>query len=302
MRAIEEYLRPDVIQEVKRLDLKARFIVEGFIAGLHDSPYHGFSSEFSDHRKYNPGDDPRYIDWRVYARTDRLYIKRFEAETNLDCNILLDVSESMAYSYGGVMTKLEYAICMAAAVGYLMINQQDNVGLITFDEELTNVVPPHSKRSHLANLLGVLDSALRHRPSRLQNCLHRAAEMLRKRGLVILFSDLIPAEGEEQEQVIEGLKHMCYAGHDVICFHVLDHAELTFPFRGPARFTDVESLQSTRTDADAVAAAYREEVEQFVERYRDACGEERIDYVQVDTSESFDGVLLSFLSARQAKF
>ncbi len=303
MRAVEEYLRPDVIQQVERLDLKARFIVEGFISGLHDSPYRGFSSEFSDHRKYTPGDEPKFIDWKVFARTDRLFIKRFEAETNLDCNILLDVSESMAYSYGGVITKLEYGIYMAAALGYLLINQQqDNVGLVTFDEDITHLVPARSKRSHLADILGVLTSSMRHRPSRLSHCLHRAAEQLCKRGLVILFSDLIPAEEEQQEGIINGLQHLRFRGHDLICFQLLDHAELTFPFQGPARFEDVESDQTAKADADAVAQAYREEVHEFTERYRQACLDAQIDYALVDTSDSFDQVLLSFLKARQARF
>ncbi len=302
MRNVEEYLRPDVIQEVARLDLKAKFIVEGFISGLHDSPYHGFSSEFSEHRKYAAGDEPRLIDWKVFARTDKYYIKRFEAETNLDCHILLDASESMAYSHGGVITKLEYGIYMAAALGYIMTRQQDNVGLVTFDDEVTNVVPARSKRSHLVAILGVLAGALRHRPSRLADCLHRAAELLRKRGVVILFSDLIPAEGEDQDQVLDGLRHVRYRGHDLICFQLLDHAELTFPFEGPAQFVDVESLQAIRADPEAVADAYRQEVRQFVERYRDACRSDRIDFVAVDTSDSFDHVLLSFLRARQRKF
>jgi uncharacterized protein (DUF58 family) len=302
MRPLEEYLKPEVIRQVARLDLKARFIVEGFISGLHDSPYYGFSSEFSEHRKYTIGDEVKHIDWNVFARTDKLYIKRFEAETNLDCHILLDASESMAYSHGRALSKLEYAIYMAAALGYLMINQQDNLGLITFDEELTRVVPARSKRSHLVAVLGVLAGSMRHRPSRLSACLHRAADMLRKRGLVILFSDLIPAEGEDQEAVLDGLRHIKYRGHDVICFQVLDHAELTFPFSGPAQFIDVESHQPLRADADAVADSYRREMAAFIERYRSACLDEAMDFVQVDTAESFDTVLLSYLRTRQTKF
>jgi uncharacterized protein (DUF58 family) len=302
MRAIEEYLRPDVIQQVARLDLKAKFIVEGFISGLHDSPYYGFSSEFSEHRKYSIGDEPKYIDWKVFARTDKFYVKRFEAETNLNCHIVLDASESMAYSYGGVITKIEYGIYMAAALGYMMINQQDNVGLVTFDEELTRVVPPKSKRSHLVALLGVLARSQRHRPSRLAHCLHRAAEVLRARGLVIVFSDLIPSEGETQEDVVEGLRHLRYRGHDVICFQLLDHAEVTFPFEGPTQFVDVESLKALRADPEAVAPVYRDEVRRFIERYRDACRSDNMDFLAVDTVDSFDRVLLSFLRARQTRF
>ncbi len=302
MRAVEEYLRPEIIQQVARLDLKARFIVEGFVAGLHDSPYYGFSSEFSDHRKYTPGDDPRSIDWRVFARTDRFYVKRFEAETNLDCNILLDASESMAFASGGSVSKMDYGICVAAALGYMMVHQQDNVGLVTFDSDLTNVVPPRSKRSHLAAILGVLASSLRHQPSRIGHCLHRAAGVLRRRGLVILFSDLVPGEGETADDVLQGLGHLRYREHDLVCFHVLDHAERTFPFRGPVRFVDVESHAAARTDAESVASAYRDEIRALVARYRSFCLDERIDFVDVDTTDSFDRVLLSFLRARQARF
>ncbi|MHC4481065.1 MAG: DUF58 domain-containing protein [Planctomycetota bacterium] len=229
-------------------------------------------------------------------------VKRFEAETNLDCHVLLDASESMAYSCGGVITKLEYAIYMAAALGHMMIHQQDNVGLLTFDEDVTNVVPARSKRSHLVSLLGVLAGALRHRPSRIARCLHRAADILRKRGVVILFSDLIPPEAEDQEEVIDGLRHIRYRGHDVICFQLLDHAEVTFPFEGPAQFIDVESLRALRADPEAVAVTYREELRRFIERYRSACRDEEVDFVQVDTADSFDRVLMSFLRTRQRKF
>jgi uncharacterized protein (DUF58 family) len=184
----------------------------------------------------------------------------------------------------------------------MMINQQDNVGLVTFDEELTRVVPPKSKRSHLVALLGVLARSQRHRPSRLAHCLHRAAEVLRARGLVIVFSDLIPSEGETQEDVVEGLRHLRYRGHDVICFQLLDHAEVTFPFEGPTQFVDVESLKALRADPEAVAPVYRDEVRRFIERYRDACRSDNMDFLAVDTVDSFDRVLLSFLRARQTRF
>jgi hypothetical protein len=288
MPTIEEYLRPDVIREVRRLDLRARFIVEGFIAGLHDSPYYGFSSEFSEHSKYNAGDDPKYMDWKVFARTDRYYIKRFEAETNQNCHLLLDVSESMAYGYGDAVSKLEYAICTAAALGYMMTHQQDNVGLITFDEDLTNVVPARCKRSHLVRILSVLDGALRHRPSRLAFCLHKAADLMRRRGLVVLISDLIPTDDESTDDVIGGLKHIRYRGHDLIVFHLLDHAEVTFPFRGPTHFVDTETERTVVADPEAIASAHRSEVGQFIRTYRDACLNEKVDFVQVDTSNSFD--------------
>jgi len=302
MPSVEEYLRPEVIQQVARLDLKARFIVEGFLAGLHDSPYHGFSTEFSEHRKYTVGDDLKHLDWGVFARTDRFYVKKFQAETNLNCYLLVDVSESMAFSHGGVITKLEYATCTAAALGYLMISQQDAVGLATFDSDLVAYVPPKSKRSHLAGLLGALARGQRHRPSRLGACLHKAAELFPRRGLVILFSDLIPSPEESEEDVMQALRHLSFRGHDLICFQVLDHAELFLPYEGPTRFVDSETERQLTVLPEAVREHYRREVREAVEHYRAWCTEARIDFVLVDTSVSFDRVLVAYLTNRKSHF
>jgi len=316
MPKIEEYLRPDVIQKVARLDLKARFIVEGFLSGLHESPYHGFSSEFSEHRRYSVGDDLKELDWNVYAHTDRFYIKKFEAETNLNTYLLVDVSPSMAYSYGRAVTKLQYATYLAAALGYLMLRQQDAVGLATFDTDVLGYIPPGSRRTHLAGLLGLLASsagagkrgASAQAPARgpkdgsLARALHRGAELLRRRGLVILLSDLIPPPDEPPGRVVEALRHLTYRGHDVICFQVLDHAELTLPHRGPTRFVDPETGRSVKAYPDAVRREYIRQVNAFIEGYRLACGEARIDHVLVDTSVSFDRVLVSYLVARKGHF
>jgi len=300
--AIEEYLRPEVIEQVARLDLKARFIVEGFISGLHGSPYSGFSGEFSEHRKYNPGDELKNIDWNVFGRTDRFYVKCFDAETNLYCYLLVDISESMAYRYFGEITKLDYSTYLAAALGYLMIHQQDGVGLVTFDDEIATYLPARSKRSHLMNLLGQLSTGGRHRRSCLSRCLHKAAELLRKRGVVIIFSDFLPYEDETQQEVIEAFHHLRYRGHDVICFQVLDRAEVEFPFGGPARIMDVESRRQVKVDPQAVRKDYLREFHAFIDRYRDECLRARIDFVQVDTSTSFDRALLSYLDARKGHF
>jgi len=303
MPDVKEYLRPEVIQQVARLELKARFIVEGFLAGLHDSPYHGFSTEFSEHRKYTIGDDLKDIDWNVYARTDRFYVKKFQAETNLNTYLLVDTSESMAFSWRpGAMSKLDYAICIAAALGYLMLSQQDAVGLATFDETVVSFVPPRSRRAHLAGIIRALSVALRHRPSLLAPSLHRAAEMLRRRGLAIVLSDLIPGASETLADVLAALEHLRYRGHDVICFHVLDHAELTLPYEGPTRFVDTESGQEVRVHPAAVREDYRREIRSFIEFFRTGCAKARIDYVQVDTSLSFDSVLIPYLAARKSHF
>jgi len=302
MPKAEEYLRPDIIQQVARLELKAKFIVEGFLAGLHDSPYQGFSTEFSEHRKYTVGDDLKNMDWNVFGRTDRFYVKKFEAETNLNCYLLVDVSESMSYSWGGVITKLQYGCCIAAALGYLMIGQQDAVGLATFDEDLVSYVPPKSKRTHLAGLIGALSGAERHRPSRIGRSLHRAAELFPRRGLAILFSDLIPSPDESAQDVMEALEHLTYRGHDVICFHLLDHAELSLPFEGPTRFTDTETQVQVTVQPEAIREEYHQQIARFIGYYRDRCAEARIDFVQVDTSVSFDRVLVAYLVNRRSHF
>jgi len=299
---LEKYLKPDVIQKVQRLDLKARFIVEGFIAGLHESPFFGFSSEFSEHHKYNIGDDTRRIDWNVYGRTDKLYIKRFQAETSLRCYLVVDTSRSMAFSYGGVITKLEYATYMSAALGYIMIHQQDAVGLITFDDSIRNYLPAHSKRLQLVKLLAELARKPRGRKTNLAACLNQAAGMCRDKGLVIILSDLLPYGREVQEDIVRAIQHFRYKGHDVVMFHILDHAELLFPFDGPTRFIDVESNADVKVNSSAVRAEYLDNIKGFIEQYRQSCLRSRIDYILVDTHDSFDKVLVSYLLARKGRF
>ena len=218
----EKYLRPDVIRQIGRLDLRAKFIVEGFLAGLHASPFHGFSVEFSEHRKYVPGDDLKDLDWNIYAKTDRYYVKKFEAETNLTGYLAMDLSASMAYTYRQDLTKFEYAICLAAALGYLMIHQQDPVGLITFDTRVQACLPPHSRRTQLGTILGVLANLKPSGRTDVATCLHQVAAMIRNKGLVILFSDLLT----EPAPVLEGLHHLRHRGNEVILFHILDEAEV----------------------------------------------------------------------------
>ncbi len=294
---IEQYLRPDVIQQVVRLDLKARFIVEGFLSGLHASPYHGFSVEFSEHRKYVPGDDIRQIDWGVYGKTDRFYIKKYQAETNLDAYLLVDCSGSMAYATGGRMSKMDYAISLAAALGYMMVHQQDSVGLVTFDEKVRGFLPPKSKRSHLMNILSIL---ARTRPSAKTNlaaALHDVAGRIKKRGLIILLSDLLAG----QEEVIKALHHLKYRGHDMIIFQVLDHSELTFEFDGQVRFEEPETGETIEVDPQAIRASYLKEIQAFIDEYKRQCQSVRADFITVDNAMTFDKALLEFLAQRQGK-
>lgn len=302
MASYEKYLLPEVLQKVKRLDLKARFLVEGFLAGLHESPYRGFSVEFSDHRKYVPGDEIRRLDWKVYGRTDRFYVKRFDAETTMECHLLLDQSASMGLRSRALparfMTKFEYAVSIAAALGYLMIRQQDAVGMATFDNRIRRYARPRSKRSHLGDILAILADCKPAGYTDVAESLHQAAAMIRKRGLVIVLSDLM----EEGTDLDKALSHLRYRGHDVILFHILDSAEANFPFRGAMEFTDPETGARIRVDADAVRGEYLAAVAAFVAQMRKRCRDLRIDYVQLDTSVSFDAALVSYLSNRKRNF
>ncbi len=298
MRSAEEYLKPEVIRTVSRLDLRARFIVEGFLSGLHASPYHGFSVEFSEHRRYSQGDDPNDIDWLVYAKTDRYYVKKYQAETNITGYLTVDLSESMGYTYRQNLTKLDYAICLAAALGYLMIRQQDPVGLVTFDDRIRQSLPARSRRTQLANILAVLARSSPGGPTEIAMNLRRIAAMIRHRSLLMLFSDLLAEPGP----VIESLRLLKHAGHDVILFHVLDEAEVSFPFAGMVDLKDPETGETLVVDADGIRADYLETLAEMRDRYRHECLKMGVDYIALDTSMPFDRALVEYLSQRKARF
>lgn len=295
---VEKYLKPEVIQTVARLDLRARFIVEGFMSGLHASPFHGFSVEFSEHRRYSQGDDPKDIDWLVYAKTDRYYIKKYEAETNITGYLLLDLSESMGYTYRQKLTKFEYAICVAAALAYLMIQQQDPVGAVTFDEVIRETVPARSKRTQLGNILALLTRAKPSGATDIGTNLQRVAAMVRQRSMMMLFSDLLTDVGP----VMDGVRRLRHAGHDVILFHVLDEVEVGFPFKGMVDLKDPESGQTMLVDAEGLRSDYRDAVKEFRDQYRRDCLSIGADYVPLDTSMQFDRALLEYLSRREARY
>ena len=227
----EKYLNPAVIRQVARLDLRAKFIVEGFISGLHASPFQGFSVEFSEHRKYTAGDNISDVDWNVYAKTDRFYIKKFQAETNLTGYLVMDLSGSMGYTYRQELTKFEYSISLAAALCYLMIHQQDPVGLIAFDQKVRQSLAPGSKRSQLGNVLSLLAKLKPAGETNIEASLHQVAGMMRHRSLVMIFSDLLA----DPEPILRALHRLRFSGHDVIVFHVLDEAEALVPVRGHAQ-------------------------------------------------------------------
>lgn len=315
MGSAQKYLQPKVVNQLKNIELKAKYIVEGFISGLHESPYYGFSSEFSEYRRYNKGDDISHIDWKVYARTDKYYIKKFQAETNMEATLLMDMSESMAYKYNEKnMSKLEYASCLAASIGYMMIGQQDPVGMITFNEAIQRYVPPKGKRSHLFTLFGEMERRAPFGQTDIPKSLHIAAEAIKHRGLVIIFSDLLQmpkgnagnGDGADSDvskiadikEVLQALHHVKFKGHDIILFHVLDEAEVKFPFEKVGRFIDPETDERLELDPRSVKKRYLELISDFQNKYKADCATANIDYVPLDTSTPFYIPLITYLRHR----
>lgn len=298
MSSVAKYLKPEVARQIKRLDLRAEFIVKGFLQGLHASPFQGFSVEFSEHRKYVPGDDPLDIDWLVYAKTDKYYVKKFEAETNITGFLAIDASRSMGYTHRGEMTKFDYAVCLAAALCYLMIRQQDPVGLWVFDEVVRRTLAPQSRKSQLGNVLSVLAKLTPTGKTDIVGGLNRMSGVLHRASLIMIFSDLLA----EEEPIIKALYRLKHRGHDVIVFHIMDEAEVRFPFTGMVELEDPETLDRLEVDATGVQAEYLRELEQFRERYRRECLRAGIDYVPLDTSMPFDKALTEYLLRRRARF
>lgn len=294
---VEKYLKPEVINQIKRLDLRAQFVVKGFLQGLHASPFQGFSVEFSEHRRYTLGDDPKDIDWLVYAKTDRYFVKKFEAETNITGYLVMDLSRSMDYTYRQELTKFDYAICLAAALCYLMIHQQDPVGLITFDQRVRDSLPPRSKRTQLGNVLSHLARLQPTGATDIAHSLWQIVAMLRHRSLVMIFSDLLA----DWEPVVRSLRMLRHRGHDVILFHILDEAEVYFPFDGVIEFEEPETHERVQVDASNYRQTYRTEVADFRDAYRRECVQIGVDYVELDTSMPFDKALLEYLDSRRAR-
>ena len=282
-----------LMARVGSLELIARTVVEGFLVGLHRSPFKGFSAEFSEYRQYLPGDDPARIDWKVVARSDRYYIKRFEEDTNLDCHLLLDVSASMGYASRAV-TKLQYGALLAAALAYLMHRQRDAVGLSIFDDRVIKSFPVSTRRGHLRTLLAALSNTRLGVRSDVSKPLDQLAARLRRRGLVVLLSDLL----DEPNGIIQGLKHLRFQGSDVLVLHILDPAELTFPFERPTRFEDMETNAQVVSVPGLIRQHYLREIGALQERYRRELRLASVDYYLVDTSRPLDEALPSYLSTR----
>ncbi len=290
------YLDPEIISRLSRLDLVARLVVEGFITGLHRSPYHGFSVEFSEHRPYMPGDSLRDLDWKAFAKSDRLYIKQYEEETNLKSYLLLDISGSMDFQGGGPWSKFRYASSLTAALAYLMLKQRDAVGLMLFHEEITSYVPPRSMQSHLQVLLKEIDRVQPTADTRIGPAFHDLAERISRRGLVVVLSDLL----DDPTAVVQGLRHFRHRGHEVIVFHILDPRERDLDFRRETRFYDLEDPdQLLTTQPWHIQREYRQLMDDLVRTYRLQCAEARIDYVLLDTTTPFDVALSNYLAQRK---
>ena len=288
------FLDPAVIARLGTLELKARTIVEGFLSGLHRSPFKGFSVEFAEYRQYLPGDDLSSIDWKVYARSDRYYVKKFEEETNLDCYLLLDVSASMGYGRKDAVTKLAYAQMLAASLAYLMNRQRDAVALTAFDDGIVSMLPPSARPGHLRSVLVTLDRLQLGRKTDVSKPLHVLADGIAKRGMVVLISDLL----DDPERVVEGLRHFKFKGTDVVVFHVMDPDELTFPFERASKFRDMEMGDEVMAVPSVVRSAYLSELGRVLDFYKRELSSLGVDYRLVNTSESLEFALMSYLSNR----
>ncbi|HYC78349.1 MAG TPA: DUF58 domain-containing protein [Planctomycetota bacterium] len=291
---IRRLLPAETLNQVSGLEIKARRIVEGFVSGLHESPYKGASVEFAEHREYVPGDDLRRLDWKVLAKTDRFYVKEYEEETNLKAYVVVDVSRSMTYAGTSGLSKLEYARQAAAALAYLVAHQRDAVALVLFDAKLRKFLPPASSPAHLRNIFTALIETEPEEKTDVGAIFHEIAERLRQRSLVLILSDLF----DDVERVVSGLNHMSHRGHDVAVFHVLHQDEIEFPFEAMTRFEGLEVDQKLLADPKALREAYLAEVDAFRRRVKGACLAGRIDYVPVDTSRSPAVPLATYLGMR----
>lgn len=290
------FLDPEVVANLGSMELRARAVVEGFLLGLHRSPWTGFSAEFSEYRQYMPGDDLSSLDWKVYGRSDRFYVKRFEEETNVDCRILLDVSASMSYRSGAV-SKLQYGSYLAAALAWLMNRQRDAVGLLTFDERVVTNVPVGARPGHLRRILVALEQVRVGRRSNVSQALNALASAMRRRGMVVLISDLL----DDPDAVVAGLKHLKFRGSEVIVFHVLDPAELQFPFERATRFQDLETGREVTTVAGEIRDGYVREMERMAARYGRELRLAGIEYCRVQTVQPLDGALREYLATRSRR-
>jgi uncharacterized protein (DUF58 family) len=290
----KKQLDPAIVSKLKTLELKARSIVEGFMVGLHKSPYHGFSAEFSEHRSYQQGDPLKNIDWKVFAKSEKYFIKQFEDETNLISHIILDVSKSMDYKQTGSVTKFEYGVLLAASLAYILIRQQDSVGLIQFSDHIENYLAPRSNRIHIQNILRDLEKSVPANKTTTGNCLNLVAEKIKKRGLSIIISDFF----DDPDSIIEALNRLYYKRNEVIVFQILDPIEETFAFGKDAVFRDMETGEEILTQPHQIQNAYQSAMKVFLSKIKSECRKKNFDYNLILTTDSFDKALLSFFKKR----
>ena len=289
-----KFLQPEMVAVLNSMSLRARMIVEGYIIGHHRSPYHGFSVEFAEHRAYGSGDEIRHIDWKLYGKTNRLYVKRYEEETNLRSYLILDTSRSMQYTSSKI-TKLQYGNYLVAALSYLMINQQDAAGLVQFDDKFRSFIHPKSTSGHLTTILSRLDDEAIGKDTQIEPVLHQMAERIKKRGLVILISDLF----DNPKNIISGLKHFRHNKQEVIVFHILDRKEMEFDFNSRTKFQDMETGEEITTEPWHIRNNYNNLIKKLQHYYQFECRQHRIDYVRLFTDQSLDTGLTEYLNKRK---
>jgi uncharacterized protein (DUF58 family) len=304
MEDTQKYLDPVALAKVRNLEMQARLIVEGYLSGMHKSPYHGFSVEFAQHREYVPGDDLKHLDWKVYSRTGRFYLKQYEEETNLACWLLVDASESMRYGSGPaggdgrpLVSKYDYAAMAAAALAYLILHQQDSAALVTYDNVVRQFLKPSSQPSHLKQMVNCLNRGAGRERTQLAPIFHDLAERINRRGIVVVFSDLF----DEVADILHGLQHLRHRRHEVIVMHVLDRAELEFPFQEATLFRGLEQYPELLTDPRSLRDGYLEQVQAFVHQLKAGCLNQNVDYVQLRTDAPLGVVLSSYLAYRVAR-
>ena len=294
MNDYRKYLAPQTIARLNNLELKTKLLVEGFITGLHRSPYHGFSVEFSEHRQYQHGDEVKHLDWKVYGRTGKYFIKQYEEETNLRCIVAVDKSASMKYSSKGNISKFEYAIYLASALSYLLLKQRDAVGLALYDEKIETYLPPHSKSSYIYEIMKQLAKTQPSEKTETTSALDELAERINKRGLVVIISDFL----DEEESVINALKHFRYRKNEVIAFQILDPREIDFKFPSSGNFIDIETGAEIVTQPYQIRKSYKESVDAFIRKIKGECYNHNIDYNLITTSTPFDKAMRKFFSKR----
>lgn len=292
------FLDPELLARIGSLELLARAVVEGFMSGLHRSPFTGFSTEFAEYRQYNPGDDLRYLDWRLLARTDRYFIKKYRADTNTQCHLLVDTSASMNYAHATPVTKLQYAQFLAASLAYLLNRQQDAVGLVGFAEKVHTRVPARNRTGHMRTIFGTLSMLHPGGETHLAESLHQLAEILTRRGIVVIISDFY----DQPDRLQEAFQHLRFKGHDLVAFHVLDQNELDFDFTDPVLLLeDAETQEQMPVLPDVVMGGYRERMRNHVEEMRRCAAANNVDYEMLTTKQPLDFALFSFLSRRAEK-